>query len=286
VVLVDVCSWLAKTLLYGATAGIVGTVFIRFICEHHLGMVNWLRSYSRWAAAFGILSVLLASTSQLVMFSGQGIDSLTDWDTLTMLLSGNLGWTWGLSLSGFIGCWLAGQLSQSPRAQTFIMVTGMILIVASYWFTGHLVDSDWVQHFMLICHVLTMGLWIGALLPLYKISSLPDPQYIRRMMIRFGELALIFIPVLVLSGILMLLHLLGDLRTLVHSDYGQAILLKLTVVILLLGIGALNKRVWVPRLPEPASLRQLAKSIRLEMLFATAVFGITAFATVIIGLEN
>ncbi len=284
--MVDIASWLSKTLLYGATAGIVGAVFMRFISEHQLDMANWLRSYSRWAAAFGMFSVLLAGTSQLVLFSGQGINSLTDGDTLTMLLSGNLGWTWGLALSGFIVCWLAGQLSQFPRIQTFIMVLGMLLIVASYWFTGHLVDADWIQHLLLISHVLTMGLWIGALLPLYKVASLSDPQYVRRVMIRFGELALIFIPILVLSGILMLLHLLGDLRLLFHSDYGQTILLKLTVVTLLLGLGALNKGVFVPRLPEPASLMQLAKSIRLEMLFATAVFGITAFATVVIGLEH
>lgn len=63
-------------------------------------------------------------------------------------------------------------------------------------------------------------------------------------------------------------------------------LAKLFAVTLLLGLGALNKLVLVPRLPTADIVYRLRKSIVIEMVVGGLVLGLTALATAIIGLER
>jgi copper resistance protein D len=129
-------------------------------------------------------------------------------------------------------------------------------------------------------------LWLGALLPLWKVTTIADLDLMRRIMLKFGKIALFFIPVLLMAGLFMLLFLLEDFRLLLQDSYGQTMLAKLFAVTLLLGLGALNKLVLVPRLPVVDIVYRLRKSIVIEMVVGGLVLGLTALATAIIGLER
>jgi len=284
--IIELFSWLAKVMLYGATASVLGALFLRNLSENHAGIVVWLLSYIRWGSVIGMTSIVMSCMSQLLMFGGLSISSLSDWETLTMLLNSTLGWSWGLAFIGFLGCFIGTLDKINELIRVLWLTSGTVIVVLSFWFTGHFVDSQWYEHLPLLIHVIAMSIWMGALLPLWKVTTITDLELMRRIMFKFGKIALFFIPVLLIAGLFMLLFLLGDLRLLFQHSYGQTMLVKLAVVILLLGLGALNKLVLVPRLPAVDMVYRLRKSIVIETVAGGCVLGLTALATVIIGLER
>ncbi|MBU2249844.1 MAG: CopD family protein [Gammaproteobacteria bacterium] len=284
--IIEISSWLARVMFYAATAAVIGGLFLRGLSENHTGIVEWLRCYIRWGSVTGMSSIVMSCISQLFMFGGLGLSSLSDWETLTMLLNSTLGWSWGLAFTGFLICFVGtlGKIKDSTCLQ--LNTSGTVVVVLSFWFTGHLVDSQWYEHLSLLVHVIAMSIWMGALLPLWKVTTITDLELMRCIMFKFGKIALFFIPVLLIAGLFMLLFLLGDLRLLFQHSYGQTMLVKLAVVVLLLGLGALNKLVLVPRLPAVDVVYRLRKSIVIETVAGGCVLGLTALATVIIGLER
>jgi putative copper resistance protein D len=284
--IIELFSWLAKVMLYGATASVLGALFLRNLSENHAGIVVWLLSYIRWGSVIGMTSIVMSCMSQLLMFGGLSISSLSDWETLTMLLNSTLGWSWGLAFIGFLGCFIGTQDKINELIRVLWLTSGTVIVVLSFWFTGHFVDSQWYEHLPLLVHLIAISMWMGALLPLWKVTTITDLELMRRIMFKFGKIALFFIPVLLIAGLFMLLFLLGDLRLLFQHSYGQTMLVKLAVVILLLGLGALNKLVLVPRLPAVDMVYRLRKSIVIETVAGGCVLGLTALATVIIGLER
>lgn len=284
--IIELFSWLSKVMFYGATASVLGALFLRNLSENHVGIVAWLISYIRWGSVIGMSSIVMSCMSQLFMFGGLSISSLFDWETLTMLLNSTLGWSWGLALTGFAGCFAGAKDKIKDSTHLLLISTGTFVVVLSFWFTGHLVGSQWYEHLSLLIHVIAMSIWMGSLLPLWKVTTITDLELMRRIMFKFGKIALFFIPVLLIAGLFMLLFLLGDLRLLFQHSYGQTMLVKLAVVILLLGLGALNKLVLVPRLPAVDMVYRLRKSIVIETVAGGCVLGLTALATVIIGLER
>lgn len=284
--IIELFSWLAKVMLYGATASVLGALFLRNLSENHAGIVVWLLSYIRWGSVIGMTSIVMSCMSQLLMFGGLSISSLSDWETLTMLLNSTLGWSWGLAFIGFLGCFIGTLDKINELIRVLWLRSGTVIVVLSFWFTGHFVDSQWYEHLPLLVHLIAISMWMGALLPLWKVTTITDLELMRRIMFKFGKIALFFIPVLLIAGLFMLLFLLGDLRLLFQHSYGQTMLVKLAVVILLLGLGALNKLVLVPRLPAVDMVYRLRKSIVIETVAGGCVLGLTALATVIIGLER
>ena len=284
--IIELFSWLAKVMLYGATASVLGALFLRNLSENHAGIVVWLLSYIRWGSVIGMTSIVMSCMSQLLMFGGLSISSLSDWATLTMLLNSTLGWSWGLAFIGFLGCFIGTLDKINELIRVLWLTSGTVIVVLSFWFTGHFVDSQWYEHLPLLVHLIAISMWMGALLPLWKVTTITDLELMRRIMFKFGKIALFFIPVLLIAGLFMLLFLLGDLRLLFQHSYGQTMLVKLAVVVLLLGLGALNKLVLVPRLPAVDMVYRLRKSIVIETVAGGCVLGLTALATVIIGLER
>lgn len=262
--IIELFSWLAKVMLYGATASVLGALFLRNLSENHAGIVVWLLSYIRWGSVIGMTSIVMSCMSQLLMFGGLSISSLSDWETLTMLLNSTLGWSWGLAFIGFLGCFIGTLDKINELIRVLWLTSGTVIVVLSFWFTGHFVDSQWYEHLPLLVHLIAISMWMGALLPLWKVTTITDLELMRRIMFKFGKIALFFIPVLLIAGLFMLLFLLGDLRLLFQHSYGQTMLVKLAVVILLLGLGALNKLVLVPRLPAVDMVYRLRKSIVIE----------------------
>jgi putative copper resistance protein D len=90
---------------------------------------------------------------------------------------------------------------------------------------------------------------------------------------------------LLVLGVVMLQMLLGDLRLLWQTAYGQTLLIKLTLVTLLLGLGATNKLLLVPQLAKPNAIKRLRAVIGIEICTGALVLGITAWATVVVGLD-
>ncbi len=274
----NLISWLARVLTYVATAGVVGGLFIWQLTRLYETGSNWLRRYIIVGAALGIAAVLLAFSSQLLMFSGQGFASFYDWELYTILLS-------GMALGGFSSSIFAVIFCWRRKFFTLLMLLSVAAILVSFTFSGHLVSSPWYGKLALLLHLLAISLWMGSLLPLWQLTRIAKTKMLANVMDNFGKLAMVFVAVLLVLGVVVLQMLLGDLRLLWQTAYGQTLLIKLALVTLLLGLGASNKLLLVPQLAKPNAVKRLRAVIGIEIFTGMMVLGITAWATVVVGLD-
>ena len=126
-------------------------------------------------------------------------------------------------------------------------------------------------------HLMGVGLWIGGLVWLIVglVRGL-EPAQVRR----FSTLAAIGLAVVVTSGVLRSVSELGAGWWMHPFDtgYSTTLLVKLSIVLLLIALGALNRYRNIGRLEEHGS-RSLARTVRGELVLAAAVFATTAVLT-------
>ena len=135
-------------------------------------------------------------------------------------------------------------------------------------------------------HVLAGSLWIGTLFVLMAIAVptvLVGPQSsddkaltVADLVNAFSPLALTAVAVLVATGVLTAVRHLKYVAALWTTSYGQALIVKLCVVAVVLGLGAWNWRRVRPSLGTPAAADTLKRSARLELTFAGLVLIITS----------
>ena len=120
--------------------------------------------------------------------------------------------------------------------------------------------------------------WIGSFLPLLNIGNKIELYDVA---IKFGNLAVAYILFLLVSGLMSFYLLLGDLNLLFISNYGNILLMKMVFVILLLGLGALNKYRLVPSIKDDFDdiKKKLSRSINIEIVFALSILFLTSILT-------
>jgi copper transport protein len=134
-------------------------------------------------------------------------------------------------------------------------------------------------------HALVAGLWIGTLAVLV-VAGIPtvlrDAPQDRRgrmaadMVNGFSPLALTCGPILVLSGLITAWLHLNPLSSLWTTPYGYALLAKLCLVAVVLGLGAWNWRRQRPRLGSEEAAHLIRRSATMELAVATLVLIVTA----------
>ena len=70
---------------------------------------------------------------------------------------------------------------------------------------------------------------------------------------------------------------------LLANDYGQLLIIKVVLVVLILILAALHKFVLVPKLMHVQDASKLKKSILVEKLVGSAIFAITTVLTTLVG---
>ncbi len=136
------------------------------------------------------------------------------------------------------GLWWAGLLA------------GAVLLVAPSW-TGHAMVS--VKHFRLAVltdwlHLLAGGFWVGGLFHLalawpYALSKISDrnrPVAVHHLIRSFTRTAMPSVALLVLAGLYNTWAHVPGIRALWVTPYGQALSVKLLLVLLMLLLGAIN----------------------------------------------
>jgi putative copper resistance protein D len=169
------------------------------------------------------------------------------------------------------------------RVGTWISVLGGVIAVGSFGQIGHIFDRGaLLLDIALMIHLLAVALWIGILTPLRRLASSAN-TYADAASVghRFGVIASFTVPVLIIVGGYMSYRLVGSLTALTKTEYGQALIIKVLLVGLLLGLAAANKLRFVPALRsgDPTTAGHLSKSISAEWLIIIAVLGTTAVLT-------
>lgn len=262
-----------KVALYGAALFVIGTLaaVAAGVVERD-GTRVWLVR-----AAWGALALIMIAAGRfglsVVQMGDPGMAAMV-WQvqaaTTTALLAG-------------AGLTMALLLLNPGWIRTALSAVAACLVAASFALTGHgqaLNDPGFVP-LIVGGHVLLAGFWVGALWILWPTPFLPD-SFVSARAERFGVIAVIAIPALVVGGAVLALRLGGGLGGLWTSTYGQALAVKAAAVIAALGVGASNKLRVTPMLKSrpdvgrPALRRALMAD---AALFATALLAIASATT-------
>jgi putative copper export protein len=129
---------------------------------------------------------------------------------------------------------------------------------------------------LLTVHLLIVAFWFGALAPLWlalRHEALPDAAAVLR---RFSRLAIWLVPGIALAGLSLAFVLIDDVAVL-RRPYGELLLAKLCLYLLLMGFAAMNRWRFVPALQS--SQRALQRSLVAEYLGIALVLAMTATLT-------
>jgi putative copper resistance protein D len=181
----------------------------------------------------------------------------------------------GLSLI-FVGLFL-------ERIGIWISIIGGIPALMSFAQIGHISGNKFaLAEFALLLHLLAIAFWIGMLIPLKRLAS-SSSTYIEAAKIghRFGVIASVTVPILIVMGGYMSFELVGSIAALTGTAYGQALIIKVVLVGSLLGLAAANKIRFIPALGEgdPNAAKHLSRSIIFEWIIILAVLCLTAVLT-------
>ncbi|MFV2052361.1 copper resistance D family protein [Aliiroseovarius sp. YM-037] len=270
-----------KFALYLGVLTAVGTVLATMLFQ--------LTRYRRFTIGFALLGI--AATVFGLSLAGATLtgdaSGMTDREMLSLLWSTPVGTAVALRLVG-LGLLIVGLFI--GRVGVILSLIGGGLALWSFATIGHIPDrGSLALNIVLMFHLVAISVWIGVLTPLRSLSldasRVSDAANVGH---RFGKIAAVFVPLLILAGGYMSYELVGSLPALLGGGYGQALLLKVLFVTGLLALAAANKLRFIPQMTsgDPAAADHLAKSISYEWLVIVAVLLTTAVLTSVLTLPS
>ena len=288
---------LCKLLVYGASALLAGAlVHQRFYDDGSRRLLNRQLLSVLTAALLGFHGTLLQFLAQVGQINARGLAGMFDWSMAAFLLDTPAGVSTLWRLAGFVAAlltaawflWRVRRLDRPPTQRLRgvlqgLLLASLLLCLYGYRAAGHVSVLSLPAQAALMLHVFAFAAWIGAL-PLFLrgINELPAAE-IRRQMEAFGNQAMALVGVLVLAGVLLLFNLLQRPGELIDTAWGRALLLKFALVLVILGIAALNRYRLVPALQQSTQVGALRRSLRWEVAVALAILVVTAYLSTLVG---
>ena len=137
-------------------------------------------------------------------------------------------------------------------------------------------NAWWLSQVADYIHLLAASLWAGGLVALALIVWPLAPALRRTAFLGFSRLATVLVGVLVVAGTYLSILRLPTVSDLWSSNYGRTLLIKLAIVSVALGWGALHHFVVRPRLERGEMHRGLRRSLLGESTIAVAVLLVAA----------
>ena len=259
------------------------------------------RSLVAWATASLIVFLCAALLGLLI----QGVKiqrGMPSWELmvryLTMTQSGKVwlartGYAMALGLS----LWAFGQRKANSNAIRLLALLALPL-VASRSLTSHAAAVGENAELVVAAdsvHLIATALWAGGLSALWRLFYLGNHHlnlphdWTARLVNRFSRLALVSVALLVITGLYRSWIHVGSLDVLKSTDYGNVLMLKLALFIVMLALGALNFFSTKPRLAKSAEAnsgqhsdsRQALRRIGAESFIGLVIFAVTGWLTVL-----
>src|SRR5690242_2393588 len=268
-----VLIWLARIGVYlGLFAGVGGAFFAGWIGQGPDGSM-----VGRIALAIGLVSAVASLGLQgldLLNLPPGGILTAEPWKSA---LDTSLG---PALLIAIVAMAIALYAWKSPGiliawVLTTVAMAGVGLSLAA---SGHAATASpqWLTRPSLFLHGVAVAYWIGALAPLAAMAHRRNDD-LPRVLKQFSGLAVPLVGLLVLSGLVLSVFQLGSLHALIETQYGILLSIKLSLVIVLLGLAALNRLVCMPAvIADRKNTRPLLGAIVLECVLVVCILAVVA----------
>ena len=269
-----------KTLFYVASLLALGTVIFVKHFQHFQTVENtsFCRDLTIRACKYGMVisaGLLFSVAGNL----GGEVWSILDPTIFSIAIYSKGGNAAGLAFFGFALIVIARKYVFN--LEPLFLWVGFLLLLISFVWTGHAQKSGPIAQVALSLHIVAIAFWLGSFFPLRRMCSALEAENLYEIADRFGTLAIFYVCLLFISGLIFAYILIGDLSLLLSTVYGNVFLMKITLVSLLLGFGALNKFRLVPlvKLEPSVGAQRLQKSIQIEMLIAILILSFSGFLT-------
>jgi copper transport protein len=260
-----------------------------------------LRRVALLAAALGAVSAAAGVVLEGAEAAGiSGFSALKE-TIVRETLETKFGTIWGLAaLAWIVFGLLAALLLRPPNGRSFgwgralplAMPLAFVVMVPAL--SGHgSTQSPVLLNFPVnVVHVAAMAVWLGGLATLLFVAPRGtrelEPGDRSRLLAaalsRFSRVALVSVGAILLTGSIQAYVYVRHLDALTETGYGRAVLIKFVLLMVLIGIGAYNRRRSVPRLnkiaaggerPGRAGL-MLRRALRAEVALLVVVLGVTS----------
>ncbi|WP_213741085.1 CopD family protein [Bradyrhizobium sp. dw_411] len=265
--------WLARIGVYlGLFVGVGGVFFGVWLARRDAGA-----SMIGTALVVGLVSAVAALGLQgldLLDLPSTGIVTSAPWKAAaaTSLFSSLM-----IAIAAMIVAAIARRdiPASAARALSALAIVGVGLALAT---SGHASTAppQWLSRPMVFLHGIGVAFWIGALAPLVAMARRPKASLLA-ILNRFSRMAVPVVGVLVLTGLVLAIVQLESFRALIETRYGLILLIKLALVLVLLGLAALNRFYLTPALAlDPSNISPLVRSIMAECVVAVAILAVVA----------
>jgi putative copper resistance protein D len=184
---------------------------------------------------------------------------------------------------GVVLAWLA--VARGGRARHALRLDALALASAalvSLALVGHAAAAGpgaiHVAHAVAdVLHLAAAGAWLGALPALAFCLARPLPVAdLARLTLRFSTLGVACVALVVATGVVNAVFLVGSWPALFTSAYGRMLLAKLAIFAIMLALAAVNRQRWTPRLAggDAVAARRLRRNAMLEIAGGLAVIAI------------
>ena len=236
-----------------------------------LAFASRLRRVLLLAAAAGAISAAAGVVLEGAEAAGvSGFSALKE-TVVRETLETKFGTIWGLAVVAWIAFGLLAALVLRPAAErgrgnwarTAVTAAPLVFLVLVPALSGHgSTQSPVALNFPVnVIHVGAMAVWLGGLAALLFVAPRGtgelDPgdrgRLLAAALSRFSQVALIAVAALLLTGLVQAYVYVRHLDDLISTGYGRAVLVKFVLLMVLIGIGAHNRRRSVPRLNRIAA---------------------------------
>jgi copper transport protein len=263
--------------------------------------VRRLRRVALLAAALGAISAAAGVVLEGAEAAGvSGFSALKE-TIVRETLETKFGTIWGIAVLAWPAFGLLAAVLLRPSGdrspgwgQALPLALPLAYLVLVPALAGHgSTQSPVVLNFPVnVIHVTAMAIWLGGLATLLFVAPRGtrelDPgdrgRLLAAALSRFSQVALVSVGALLLTGLVQAYVYVRRLDALVETGYGRAVLIKFILLMVLIGIGAYNRRRSVPRLNKIAAGGEspgragvlLRRALRGEVALLVVVLGVTA----------
>jgi copper transport protein len=271
---------LNRWLLYAAGTLAAGSGLLLVLLNLSGGALTVAQRQGRWAAILTIVALLIAPGVGGAEMLAAGVGGLFSSATWGMGLGSTLGPSALIGVPGALLLWFAlGK--QRPAAG--LLLLGAALVIGSYLVTGHAATAApaWVMAFVVGCHLLAVAFWFAALWPLRQGVTELQPIAAAELLEAFSGRGVWAVGLLGLSGIVISWVQMQGLTPFLTTDYGNRLLVKLCLVVLVIGLALMNKlRLTAKvRAATDGGVESLRQSIKGEYVIIVLIIGLAMSLT-------
>jgi putative copper resistance protein D len=252
---------------------------------------NLAQDIGRRLRFFGVLAIALAVATTFLFlpletaFIGEGWgDALNLATVRDVLFETSVGRTWQLQAAAAVVLIAAVALPSRGRKAAITLASGFLL--ASVALTGHAVmGAGWfgIAHRMNdAIHLLSAGAWLGALVPLLAVfKAINDGAYGRdaeAALSRFSRAGYVAVALIVASGVINTVLVLGRWPTDWSSPYQAMLASKIMLVGVMVALAIVNRYRFVSRITWGGSgaVRPFQRRTVAEIVIGLCVVGLVS----------